>query len=163
MAAVDPYGFPNHVAANELIESAWGNAVVDHTKFYKSGAVEIAPTLTATSAGFRVAFDMRGQADLAAVGFATVMMAWMSLGYAGDTSAIRAGARLTRASDNNPGVEGQLATTPAGDWRYFFFTREWPVPANITAGYTGDLNVVGSGMVGAIYVQGQTTWQRRKA
>jgi hypothetical protein len=29
LAAVNPDGTPGHVAANELIESAWGNAVVD--------------------------------------------------------------------------------------------------------------------------------------
>ena len=29
LAAVDPDGFPGHVAAGELIESAWGNATVD--------------------------------------------------------------------------------------------------------------------------------------
>jgi len=32
MTSVDPNGFPNHVAADELIESAWGNAVVDNLK-----------------------------------------------------------------------------------------------------------------------------------
>lgn len=29
LGGVDPDGFPSHVAAGELIESAWGNAVVD--------------------------------------------------------------------------------------------------------------------------------------
>jgi hypothetical protein len=155
-AAVDPSGFPGHVAPDELIESAWGNAVVDHLKFYAAGAMEYPVALTASSAGWRVAYTVA----VPTLTFATVMTATGWVGWAGDQVAIRAGTRLTRLTDANPGVQMDPHTMAVGDWGSNTHTREWPVAANGPAGYTFDLNVVGV-VSGAIYVAGQTTWSRR--
>lgn len=155
-AAVDPSGFPGHVAPDELIESAWGNAVVDHLKFVTSGALEVAPALTGSAAGWRVAYNV----PVPTLTFATVMVAVGTVAWAGDQVAIRAGSRLTRGTDLNPGQEIPPRTSAVGDWSQNTHTREWAVPANAVATYTLDLNVIGV-ISGAVYVNGQTTWQRR--
>jgi len=158
VATIDPGGFPGPVAAGELIESAWGNAVAEHTKFHSTGGTQLAATFTASSTGWRIAYDV----TIGSVTFDTVMTAVMLLGWAADEVAVRAGARMTRKSDMNPGVEINPQTAPIGEWRYFTMTREWPVPANTLCGYTGDLNVITTPITGPIYVSGHTTWQRRR-
>lgn len=71
LSAVDPDGFPSHVVTDELIESAWGNAVVDNLhRISDQAAANAGQIVAAKPQGYR---GFRTTNDLTPVGvFGTV-------------------------------------------------------------------------------------------
>jgi len=100
-AAVDPDGYPSHVAAGELIESAWGNAVVDTLRGLGVRRARIVSTTTDGTGAVWIPFDTPFPTAVDAV----TVVDYSPAGY---------GAIVIRLTQANVNGFGFLALNPAG-------------------------------------------------
>lgn len=154
---VDAAGWPTNVAANELIESAWGNAVVKGLLGVTVGAgrARVGPHV---QGAIGTVLDV----PLPAVTYATRMVAQATVWVGSDSSTLAGvtGAILTNTSptDNQP-VTPPVSTTPGGgQYAMQVLHWSWIVPANQLASFA--VTAQWTTGTGTIYTATDATWQR---
>lgn len=160
MAAVDSGGWPAHVATDELIESAWGNAVVDALRYppIGMGVARVVPHVQAAIG------NVLSVTVVPMVNYATRMMVNATVWAGSDSTTL---ASVTGAINNNVGGASQPVTPPAattaggGQYASQPLVWSWIVPANVDPSYAVHAQWGSGG--GTIYTAADTIWQRFRA
>jgi hypothetical protein len=156
-AAVDPGGWPGHVVADELIESAWGNAVVDSFRWAHVnagvGVYPSAPTLNGAA--------ILPQAP-PPVPYATYIIMTAN-GRAGSDSGTMDGVQLTVVPATSAAYSTVAgAQTPANRYGLQSLGFSWLVAANASPAFDIRVGWVSTGG-GTTFVQADVNWHQYRA
>jgi len=158
----DANGWPTNVAANELIESAWGNGVVTAVRYalVGSGVNRIGPHIQAAIG------TVLHTAVTPVLPYATRMIAQAAVWVGNDSIAIPG---ITAGILTQVGAGADQPSTPpvatpgaGGTYGLVSLVWSWVVPAGGSPQYACNAGWGGGGG-GTMYTAADTTWQRYRS
>jgi len=156
---VDSGGWPTGVAAGELVESAWGNAVVNGI-----AKVAVGAGYNTIGAHVQAAIGTVLHTAVAPVfPYATRMTVQATVGTSSDGSIIQGfkGAVITQVTGTSQPESQPTNTLGVGIWAYIPLVWSWVVPAGQSPQYS--ITMSWTGASGTLYTMCDTSWQRFRA
>lgn len=152
---VDANGWPTNVAANELIESAWGNGVVKGVLY-----ALVAAGVNTVSEHIQAAIGNVLHTPIGTLPYATRMVVNATVWAGSDSTGLAAiqGGVLTNVAGQNSPLTPVVATTAGGTYGVCPLVWSWIVPANIDPSFAITAAWTTGG--GTIYTAGRCTWMR---